>query len=384
MGTSRHARYWLTLRSLEGLGDVACRKLFEAFGSPAEVFRAPRERLARAGLPAAAIARIVGSPRRDEADAEVARAAALGVDLVCLGDERYPTGLRFIHDPPPVLYVRGGLEPGDVEAVAVVGSRSASAYGVAVAERLARELAASGVTVVSGLALGIDGAAHRGALAGGGRTLAVLGCGIDRVYPRRHGRLAEQVAAGGALVSELPIGTPPDARNFPRRNRLVAGLSLGVVVVEASEKSGSLITARLALEQGREVLAVPGEAGLERTRGTHRLIRQGARLVESGAEVIADVLPWRTPPPPRAPVPAVSEEQGRVLAAFAATVEHVDRLIERSRLAPGRVLETLLQLELAGWVRRHAGMLFSREKSPPPGSPSQSSGRGTPSTPASG
>lgn len=370
MAADTTVRYWLALRSIAGVGGATCRKLLEVLGGAAAAFHADPRRLGRSGLTADAARQIRDFCRWSEVDREIERASALGADLVALDEERYPKGLRFIHDPPPVLYVRGRLEPCDVEAIAVVGSRSASAYGMTAADRLARDLAASGITVVSGLAVGIDGAAHRGALAGGGRTVAVLGCGIDQVYPHRHRRLAEQIAASGALVSELPIGSPPEAHNFPRRNRLIAGLSLGVVVVEASERSGSLITARLALEQGREVLVVPGEIGLDRTRGTHRLIRSGARLVESGADVIADVLPWRKPPAADpAPAPTLSEEQSRVLGAFDNAVEHVDRLIERTRLAPGRVLETLLELELSGWVRRHAGMLFSREKSPPPTRP---------------
>ena len=219
---------------------------------------------------------------------EIERASKLGVEVLTLEDDRYPHALRFIFDPPPLLYVRGRLERADLEAIAIVGSRDASPYGLSTAERLGRELAAEGVTVVSGLAIGIDAAAHRGALAAGGRTIAVLGSGIDRIYPLRHTRLAAEIAESGAVVSELPFGTPPLAHHFPLRNRIVCGLSLGVVVVEATEKSGSLITARLALEQGRSVLAVPGEAGLDRTRGVHRLIRRGATLVENvGSEYLA-------------------------------------------------------------------------------------------------
>jgi DNA processing protein len=299
----------------------------------------------------------------EEADRELERARALRVDLVCLGDGRYPIGLRFIHDPPPVLYVRGALEPCDVEAIAVVGSRTASAYGLATAERLGRELARAGVTVVSGLAIGIDAAAHRGALGAGGRSIAVLGSGIDRIYPWRHRRLADEVAAAGALVSELPIGAAPEAHHFPRRNRIVSGLSLGTVVVEAGERSGSLITARLALEQGREVLAAPGEAGLDRTRGTHALVRRGARLVESGAHVLEDVMPWKLPlaadaGAERAPHPSAAAS--RVLAAFENATEHVDRLIERSGLGVAGALEALLELELAGRVTQYPGKWFAR------------------------
>jgi DNA processing protein len=288
----------------------------------------------------------------------------VGIELLTLEDDRYPHALRFIFDPPPLLYVRGRLERADLEAIAVVGSRDASPYGLSTAERLGRELAAEGVTVVSGLAIGIDAAAHRGALAAGGRTIAVLGSGIDRIYPLRHQRLAAEIAESGAVVSELPLGTPPLAHHFPLRNRIVCGLSLGVVVVEATEKSGSLITARLALEQGRSVLAVPGEAGLDRTRGVHRLIRRGATLVESASDILEDVLPWRA----RRPAPAgadsakdrLSDEQMQVLAAFESATEHVDRLIERSGFNAARTLEILLDLELAGRVRRHSGMMYSR------------------------
>jgi len=298
----------------------------------------------------------------EEVDRELERVRTLRVDLLCLGESRYPIGLRFIHDPPPVLYVRGSLTPRDVEAIAVVGSRAASAYGLATAERLGRELASVGVTVVSGLAIGVDAAAHRGALAAGGRSIAVLGSGIDRIYPWRHRRLADEVAEAGALVSELPIGAAPEAHHFPRRNRIVSGLSLGTVVVEAGERSGSLITARLALEQGREVLAVPGEAGLDRTRGTHALIRRGARLVESGMHVLEDVIPWKVPVvahvEPRRPPPSAAAS--RVLDAFEGATEHVDLLIERSGLGAARALEALLELELAGWVTQYPGKVFAR------------------------
>ena len=285
----------------------------------------------------------------------------LPIDRLTLADRGYPHALRFIFDPPPELYIRGTMEPADVEAIAIVGSRDASAYGLATAERLARELAGLGITVISGLAIGIDAAAHRGALAGGGRTIAVLGSGVDRIYPQRHRRLAAEVAESGAVVSEFPLGTPPRGYHFPLRNRIVSGLSLGVVVVEATDKSGSLITARLALEQGRAVLAVPGEVGVDRTRGVHRLIRRGATLIETGADIVEDVLPWRTPSPPpkRADSPA-SAEQLRVLAAFDGITAQVDQLIGRSGLNAARVLEILLELELAGKVERHSGMVYSR------------------------
>lgn len=358
------ARYWLALRSIPGVGDVVCRRIAETFGGPRAAFRLAPQALRQGGV-AEPVAREIAAFRGwPEVDRELDRARALGVDLVCIGEGGYPVGLRFTHDPPPVLYVRGRLDRADVEAVAVVGSRAASAYGLATAERLARELASAGVTVVSGLAIGVDAAAHRGALRGGGRSVAVLGSGIDRIYPSRNRRLAEEIVEQGALVSELPIGAPPEAHHFPRRNRIVSGLSLATVVVEASERSGSLITARLALEQGREVLAVPGEAGLDRTRGTHGLLRAGARLAENARQVLEDVLPWRLPATPAARSgrvePHLSEAAARVLGAFEENAEHVDRLIERSGLGAARVLEVLLELELEERVERYPGELFVR------------------------
>jgi len=363
LATDPQARDWLALRSIAGVGEVTCRKLFAALGSAQAVFRAHPDSLGRAGVGAGAVREIVGFSRWDEIDREIERADRLGADLVSLSSERYPHSLRFTHDPPTVLYVRGRLERSDVEAIAIVGSRAASAYGISTAERLARDLASTGIVIVSGLALGIDAAAHRGALAAGGRTIAVLGCGIDRIYPVQHRRLAAQIEASGAILSEFPIGAAPEPGNFPRRNRVVSGLALGVVVVEAGEKSGSLITARLALEQGREVLAVPGEAGLDRTRGTHRLLREGARLVERAADVLEDVLPWRTAPVQKRLGPAaspLSAEAAAVLGGFENTTEHVDRLIERSGLGAAQTLEILLELEIAGAVRRHPGMVFSK------------------------
>ncbi len=356
-------RCWLALRSIRSIGDVTSRQLWEAFGSGSAVLRGEAAALERAGLRKNVASEIRRFARWTDVDREISRSRATGANLLCLDDPGYPKALRFTADPPPVLYVRGRIETVDTEAIAVVGSRAASPYGLAVAERLARELAGRGITVVSGLAIGIDGAAHRGALRDGGRTIAVLGCGIDQVYPLRHRRLAAEIAARGALVSELPFGTPPLGPNFPRRNRIVSGLALGVVVVEASERSGSLITARLALEQGREVFAVPGEAGLERTRGTHRLLRQGARLAESAADVIEDALPWRTGAAPvgsPSPGPAVSANGAKMLSAFENVAEHVDRLIERSGFEAALALETLLGLELAGEVIRHPGMMYSR------------------------
>lgn len=288
-----------------------------------------------------------------------------GARLVHAGDDEYPDALREIYDPPAALWVLGGFTRADARAVAIVGSRKASPYGIAVAERLGRELAALGLTVVSGLAIGVDGAAHRGALEAGGRTIAVLGSGIDHVYPNRHRKLAAEIAAGrGAVVSELPPGTAPLAWHFPRRNRIVAGLCRAVVVVEASEKSGSLITARLAAEEGRDVYGVPGEAGLERTRGVHRLLKQGAGILEGAEDLLAGSFPdlLESRPKTRQTRRFSDDSPGRtsrLLACFGETVVAVDELIERSGLPTAEVLELLLDLEIAGRVVRHPGPAYS-------------------------
>jgi DNA processing protein len=279
------------------------------------------------------------------------------------GDAGYPSLLAAIASPPD-LDVRGSIEPGDALAVALVGSRRATPYGIEVAERLASELAARGVTIVSGLARGIDGAAHRGAIAAGGRTLAVLGSGVDVLYPPEHHELATDVERHGALVSQFPRGTPPMPRNFPARNRVIAGLALGVVVVEAAERSGALITAGLAGDLGREVFAVPGRLTSETSRGTHRLIQEGAKLVQDWADVVEE-LPdeWRrlvrtdvAHTSDASPPPDDQTDEGRVLALLKSDEpQHIEDLIVRSGLPAGRTSAVLMGLEIGGWARQLAG-----------------------------
>jgi DNA processing protein len=274
----------------------------------------------------------------------------------------------MIADPPPLLYVKGQLCAEDDKAVAVVGSRSASEYGRRVARDLCRGLAALGFTVISGMARGLDGAAHEATLSAGGRTIAVLGSGVDRPYPPEHEKLYHRISESGAVLSEFPMGTGPLAFNFPARNRLISGLSLGVVVVEATEKSGSLITAALALEQGREVFAVPGEVGASRSRGTHRLIRQGAKLVETAADIVEEIAPQlldraRLPhlcAPRLLPQPARAEAR-KVFDLLQERPAQIDELIERSGLSSAEVSEILLDLELQGYVRQLAGKRYTTE-----------------------
>jgi len=272
----------------------------------------------------------------------------------------YPSALRTIGVPPEILYVRGTLREEDRAAVAVVGARRASSYGMAAAEWLGRELARGGVTVVSGLARGIDGAAHRGALAAGGRTIAVLGCGPDVVYPAEHADLMAQVIQAGAVISEFPPGTEPLPHHFPQRNRIISGLSLGVVVVEGRERSGALVTADCALQQGREVFAVPGSVFAETSYLPHRLIQEGAKLVTTVEDILNELrLPQRPSPLPE-PVPTLTGAEATVYAQLSLDPQHIDALALRCALQVAEVGRALLALELQGLVRALAGQRYVR------------------------
>lgn len=298
-----------------------------------------------------------------------------GVQRLALGDAGYPTPLTTLPDPPPVLYAQGAWVPEDAAAVAIVGSRLATPHGLAVAERLGRELAAHGLTVISGLARGIDAAGHRGALAAGGRTIAVLGGGLLALFPPEHDGLARQIAAHGAVLSEFPLTRPALAGQFPQRNRLIAGLSLGVIVVEAAARSGALITARWALEQGREVFAVPGLAGAAASQGTHQLLRDGAGLVESAGDVLAALqlalaacVARLTPAPQGSmceagragPAPRLTPEETPVYARLSSQPVGVDWLTGQTGVPAAILLRLLLGLELKGLVRQVPGQQFVR------------------------
>jgi len=369
-------RDWVALNMTPGVGPRAAARLLERFGSAEGVFGALRSELERLRLRPEAVESIVLKDRHEAARAELERLRELeGAEVVVLDDGAYPALLREIPDPPVVLYALGRwAECLDAPCVGVVGSRRASTYGQNVALMLARDLAGRGVTVVSGLARGIDAAAHRGALEAGGRTVAVLGTGLDEVYPRDHRKLAaEIIAGGGALVSQFPLGTPPVAENFPYRNRVISGLSLGTLVVEAAENSGSLITARLALEQGREVFAVPGNITSRNSFGTNYLIKgAGAKLVQAWQDVAAE-LPQEVaarllPPEPKKgraaalPAPQPADLSGDELAVYgllaADEPAHIDALAEASRLPVASLAAALLNLEMRDLVRQLPGKRF--------------------------
>ncbi|MFQ5520882.1 MAG: DNA-processing protein DprA [Candidatus Methylomirabilia bacterium] len=304
----------------------------------------------------------------DSVEEQRARAERVGARLVLLNDTDYPAQLRAIPSPPAVLFVRGEIRAEDSLAVALVGSRRATPYGLHIAEQLAGDLAVRGVTVVSGLARGVDTAAHRGALARGGRTVAVFGSGADVIYPPENRALASRITERGALVSQLPMGAPPLARHFPLRNRTIAGLALGTVVVEAAEESGALITAGHAGELGREVFAVPGNINAEMSRGANRLIQDGAKLVQGWGDVVSE-LPeiWRrclANPPVEPSRPPLEGEGRRLLELIGLEPVNIEQLIEQSGVPAGQIAARLLTLELEGWVRQLPGKMYVQVSSP--------------------
>lgn len=365
---SEHA-LWLALTRIKGLGCVSFKKLASHFADPTESFSATAAELSEIeGLDRNVIDGLLAFTQWDEVEREVRRANEAGARIIPFGSMMYPTRLRTIADPPPYLYVRGEIREEDDKAVAVVGTRSASHYGRRVAHDLCRGLASLGFTVVSGMARGIDGVAHDSALNAGGRTIAVLGSGVDRAYPPEHQGLYHRISENGAVISELPIGARPLSFNFPARNRLISGLSIGVVVVEATEKSGSLITAAIAVEQGREVFAVPGEVGSSRSRGAHRLIRQGAKLVESVEDILEEIAPQLVAPNRQSatrirtlPVDTQSETR-QIFDLLQERPLHIDEVIEASGLSTSRVSQILLELELQGFLKQLPGNRYLAER----------------------
>jgi len=371
-------RAWLALALAPGLAPRAARELVERGfgGDPAALLRADPGTLRRAGIGPEAAAGLVGAEEAPAVRASLEWAAARpGRHLLAIDDPRYPERLRDLPDAPLVLHVAGDPEVLALPQVGVVGSRRPTPAGRETARELGRALAEAGLVVTSGLARGVDAAAHEGALAAdggaGGLTVAVCATGLDRIYPPEHVALARRIVdSGGALVSETPLGTPPRPGLFPRRNRLIAALAHGVLVVEASVRSGALITARLAAELGREVMAVPGSIHSPLARGCHLLIRQGARLVETAADVLEEIAPRLgdaaarlrrpSPAPAAAPSPPADPEYRKLLNAMEETPLPVDVLVARTGLTPGEVSSMLLILELEGRVASTAGGLYAR------------------------
>lgn len=366
-------RDWIALSLVTGVGSRTAGRLLDHFGSPTEVFAASRSALQAFGLEDEVIDRIRSEEPRRQADEEMAKLARLGAEALTLEDPRYPPLLRRIYDPPIVLYALGRVEVLAAPMLAIVGTRQPSPYGVNVATQLARDLAGRGLVIVSGFARGIDAAAHRGALEANGRTVAVFGTGLDVVYPREHRALAEQIRQQGVLLTEFPMGVSPLPQNFPFRNRIISGLSLGVVVVEAAQHSGSLITARLALEQDRDVFAVPGPITSPRSYGPNYLIKCGAKLVQYWRDVVEELpLNVRTEILRReseaAPTAAVQpelpldEHERRVLELLQVDAPtHIDELLQRSGLAVPELMRVLLELEVKDRIRQLPGKQFVKK-----------------------
>ena len=360
---------WIALSFVTGVGSRTAAMLIDRFGTPASALDATTPGLEAAGLNRDTIDAIKSPEPREQASREIEELARIGGEALTLGDERYPRLLRETYDPPIVIYCLGDLAAALAQpAIAIVGSRRCSTYGRNVAEKLSRELAERGVTIVSGLARGIDSAAHRGAVEGRGLTVAVMGTGLDGVYPKENRKLAGRIVEQGALVTEFPLSTPPVSQNFPFRNRVISGLVFGVMVVEGAERSGSLITARLAYEQGRDVFAVPGNITSAKSFGPNYLIKDGAKLVQTWRDVIEE-LPAET----KAPILSaergetrtkqividevtLSDSERRVLKMLNTDEPvHIDQLISKAGMSSGELMGALLKLEMTDRIRQLPG-----------------------------
>ena len=370
---------WVALSSVYGVGSVLFKRLMLRFGAAGAVFGAPEHELGRVeGVRPDTVRAIKAFTGWDEAEEELVRARDAGAEIVTMADPRYPPNLKEVHDPPPYLYVKGTLLTEDRISVAMVGSRMASEYGRRMTRNMSGELAARGITIVSGGARGIDTEAHRGALGAGGRTIVVLGCGIDVAYPAENRALFEEAAASGAVVTEYPVGTQPAPENFPARNRIISGVSLGVVVMEAAEDSGSLITATYSLEQGREVYALPGSVSSPTSRGTNSLIKKGAKLVDGASDILLDLFPYMKgylgelrldgqasdgaggEALPR-PEPNLGPDEKALYEHLTIEPMHVDVVSEKAGMPVGKALSLLLGMELRGLIRQLSGMRYVRE-----------------------
>lgn len=364
---------WFYLKSVPGIGNHLYKRLIDRFNSPEFVFQSsPQQLLEVEGISTRQVAAILNYKPTDRARAEFDQVYQKGYQIITLKDPVYPALLREIPDPPPFLYICGTLD-GLEKNIAVVGSRNATAYGISATQKLCADLAKFNMTIVSGMAIGIDAAAHQGALAAKGKTIAVLGSGFNNIYPSENLNLFRRIAEEGAVISEFTLDAEPEAHHFPIRNRIISGMSMGTVVVEATRKSGSLITARLAAEQNREVFAVPGSIQSFKSTGTHTLIKQGAKLVENAQDVLEELAgflgaPLRSedhdPSRKAAVLPLLPSDELAVYKVLSAYPEHIDTIVRKTRIEPGKLLGLLLQLELKGMVQQLPGKLFAILETP--------------------
>ena len=364
---SSELKSWLALFTVPQVGPVRYIFLVKHFGSPEKVLKASKEELAELpDIGPVVASNIKNKVSWDKVEEQLRLIQKNQVQIVTFRDENYPENLLSIYDPPPFLFFKGKIKEEDRNAVAIVGCRSASLYGKRITERIGRELSQRGITIVSGLARGIDSIGHLSALKENGRTLAVFGSGLDVIYPRENRKLTEQIISSGAILSEFPLGTKPEAPNFPRRNRLISGLSLGVVIVEAGTKSGALLTAHCALEQNREVFAIPGNLGSKNSEGTNKLIKQGAKLVTSVEDILEELQITTKSGESLSSVLTeedlshLSEMEKSILKLISDEPYHIDKIASQASVGVWQALSSLLSLELKGLVKQLSGKMFVR------------------------
>ncbi len=358
---------WFCLKSVPGIGNHLFKRLIDRFELPEMVFQASEEELTRVeGISDRQAAAIQNFKTPDSIQRELDQITQKKLCITTLADPEYPSLLREIPDPPPYLYVSGNLD-GSLRNIAVVGSRNATAYGITTTRNLCADLSGFDLTIVSGMAIGIDTAAHQGALAGSGKTIAVLGSGLNKIYPSENQNLFRRISERGAVITEFELNTEPEAHHFPIRNRIISGMSLGTVVVEATKKSGSLITARLAAEQNREVFAVPGSIQSFKSMGTHTLIKQGAKLVENAQDVLEELTAFIDTPDIAKPqnqnsttksLSSLTPDEVAVYKVLGPYPEHIDTIVRKTAIEPGKLLSILLQLELKGMINQQPGKRF--------------------------
>lgn len=360
-GASMNAKsYYVLLSMVDGIGPRRMQTLIELFGNPKDVWFADEQELKNACIPPSVIEKLLQKRNILNPEEELEKLYRKNIRVISIEDAEYPLSLREIYDPPRIIYIKGQTDILSKPMIAVVGSRRASHYGLSVAKAISHDLSQAGICVVSGLARGIDTAAHSGALQSGGLTVAVLGCGLDVVYPKENKKLMDEIVTCGAVISEFPPGTPPYAGNFPQRNRLISGLARGVLVIEAAEKSGSLITADYALEQGRDVYAVPGQVTNSLSRGAHGLIKQGAKLVETANDILEEMGFALINKKADKVEDKLTPDERRIYYIVSDIPINLDYIIEKSGLEPQDVFSTLTILEIKGMVKDIPGQGYVR------------------------
>ena len=369
MTSENELYYWLALSDVNGIGRVLYKRLIDAFASPEAVFSAAPLKLKDVEGINDKIIRELKDFRPDDKKIrnELTKIKDSDIRFITLTNNAYPQNLKSIYDPPPYLYVKGDLKNEDRLSVAIIGSRSATNYGRQITETISKELSSLGITIVSGMARGIDSFAHQSAIDSGGRTIAALGCGIDVVYPPENKALMERIRSSGAVISEFPFGTPPEATNFPQRNRIISGLSLGTVVIEAADDSGSLITANYAVEQGKELFAVPGNITSRMSKGSNSLIKKGAKLINSADDIIEELIPRLKGElkdirslKNSAAIANLSDEERLIFDNVSLEPKHIDKLTIESKMPTNKASALLLNLELKGAVKKLSGNMFIR------------------------